>query len=1337
MGLINIYDTVSNDITAIKANGRLKNILTDIDFSHSLVLKAGEKLSGDYEVQPEDVIYIRKIPGSTAVMAGIAIAFAVIAVGVGVGSAIYAKRASDEAKAEMEKAQRNAENMAAAVQQLPFIRGAKNRKALGEVVQFIMGSVYNTPYNVTDGFYTIDGADGINSYYNAVFSAGYGNQKITQFLLGNENIAHNDNGISGVQPFDSNSLYYDSSNSNMVEVRQPGDSLTIANGNQKVSATYAASELKHEFGQDAEPVIVQAAENAMKIQVCIQFSCLRQYNSEAETWQERTAIVRPYWSNDGGTTWTEFFFAGTTSNTFVKNSNRNIRFVATKTFTAAESYGKNISIKVVKETPKAESGSQEDCQLLWYQTFQYDAVKSTSSSLVACTPLEAELFNKVTRVAYRVVANDSTQGVLEELHAITEAYARTWDGTSWSAQKITTRNPASWLVEILTSDFHIPSRFNTSELEMNSFGALYEYCEENGFYCDGIITQSEKKADILTKILSLCNATLIRNQEGLLEVFIDKEEENPVALLNTENIVSFSASKSMQKKTDGTKVTYTNRNTWTVDNFYSMLDGGSYDYTSDTVDSLGLDYVTDYEHAYKMAQRKLRERQLQPREVKADVGSEGDWYPLYSTILLQLPHLLQGLASSVIKGITTNNSGEITQIAVSDALTFEEGERYGVIIQATNSFGFKLYAAEVEGVFAEGEEEGITRILSFPTPLDVSESSIVPELGNHLSFGLLDNDGKFSKITNVMKIYGVEPNGKGGFTLTLRDYNEEVYSYGGTIPAYKSNVTRPQAGNRGVSIEDVARLRQDMNVLQEDLINAYQMLEMPIVVDADVKSVIIETNEEGKASTAQTVETQISCRQGWEDRPFVVGSINVPAGWSYEVVGGKVIFTIAEGAEVRSGQFKIPVIYRPIVQYDQYVDENDNSYVDENDANYMALETSSTTYTYDIWFSYFGLQDAVYLGPISNLASIPSITGLNNYFVWTGAETASSLSIEGKFRPARLYKFIGTNKAWKWEVDEDIAHTTFAMGDVLGVAGADLEQNNSQAYEYLAHLSANSIFADLLVANAAFISNLAADSAFIDDLASNTAFVNELIQVGGLVEESTIIEGGKIKTNLIDTDAIKATQGFFDNITISGYLNNVSGKYTGTLEVYPDADPDEAPTGYKFSVNTNGIALSTRTYISQEVYDNGVHFINSRYLRIWPRVTSRPYGYEAYTASGGVSDFENDLRIVIQGYIDRLNVLERPKHELNNDIPIRGYLKFNDFYGNPIELTLTHLELIYQDGAFLDNVFMFWGYSDVGTIYRVCFLENKRFYQYREPTGQFPIAENRINWLTKMCFWID
>ena len=76
------------------------------------------------------------------------------------------------------------------------------------------------------------------------------------------------------------------------------------------------SELKHDYEQEAVPVIVQAAENAMSIQVCIQFSCLREYNSDDEEWQERTATVIPYWSNDGGNTWHSFVFAGSNNNSF-------------------------------------------------------------------------------------------------------------------------------------------------------------------------------------------------------------------------------------------------------------------------------------------------------------------------------------------------------------------------------------------------------------------------------------------------------------------------------------------------------------------------------------------------------------------------------------------------------------------------------------------------------------------------------------------------------------------------------------------------------------------------------------------------------------------------------------------------------------------------------------------------------------------------------------------------------------------------------------------------------------------------------------------------------------
>ncbi len=818
MGLLNIYNTIDNTHETLVANGRLKNILPDVDFNHSLVLKAGNRLSGEYEVTEEDVLYVRKVPGSTAVVAVIAIVTAIIAIGVGVGSAIYAKKQSEKAKQEMEKAQRDAQNLAQQTQQLPFIRGAKNRRALGEAVQFLMGSVYNTPYNLTNGFYSIDGTDGVNSYYNAAFSCGFNSQKITQILIGNEAICTRSGGIDGEQPFDSTSIYYQN-NANRVEVRQPGSWLSLANCMQKVSSTYSGAELKHDYGHEAVPVIVQAADNAMKIQVCIQFSALREYDSEDGNWEKRLARVYPYWSNDGGQTWNMFVFAGsetkiieevTYHNCFERNVNHNIRFVAEKTFTAAESFGKQISIKVVKDTPKAESNTQEDCCLLWYQTFCYDAQKSSASSLEACMIEESELINKTTRVAYRIIADDSTQDILDELHCITEAAARTWTGSEWSETKTATRNPASWLLEILTSDVHKPSQLQDSEIDLASFGNLYEYCAENNFYCDGIITQSEKKKDVIERILKLCNASLIINNEGLYEVCIDKEEENPVALLNAENIVSFSFSKSLAKKVDGTKVTFTNRSSWTIDTFYSMLDGGGYDYTSDTVDTLAIDYATTYEHAYKIAQRQLRQRQLQPREVKVDVGHEGDFYPLYSTVLLQLPHLLQGLRSSVIKAIRYNTNQEITEIEISDLVDFVQNERYGVIIQATTEYGHKMYSGEVINETSTSS----TRILAFAEPLSLSGETILPERGNHLSFGLLDENGRFSKITNVMKIYGVEPNGKNGFTLSLRDYNDEVYAYtpsGVPLPSYQSNITKPQQREKPVSLDDLNELRNQMN----------------------------------------------------------------------------------------------------------------------------------------------------------------------------------------------------------------------------------------------------------------------------------------------------------------------------------------------------------------------------------------------------------------------------------------------------------------------------------------------------------------------------------------------
>ncbi len=794
MGIINIYGSLSEEHRTVSGNGRLRDILPEYNFDRAVFIKAGTRIGADYHVLPDDVIFVRTVPGSTAVVAGIAIVTAVIAVGVSVGASIYANRQSEEARKKSDKAQRDAQNMAQRTEQLPFIRGAKNSCALGRNIQYVMGSVYNTPYTLSSGWYSTGGENGAESYYNVTMGLGYGSQKVTDIMIGENTVLSDADGLEGYREF----RYYDLSGTNAVEICPPGKTPEISGADWKVSSEYSGAELKHEFGEEAEPVIVQAAENAKMIQVCIQFSALRQYDTKSETWEPRRATVRAYWSNDGGGSWNEMTFSGSDNNTFELNTNRTARFVAEHTFTAAESWNKAISIKVVKETPKLESGSQEDCYLLWHQTFQYDAAKSSETQLVSCAPVESEVVDKTTRLAFRFISTDSTAGILDELHCMTTGRAAVWDGTAFSGNE-PTRNPASWIYDILTNTRHRPSCYAASEIDLPSLGALYEYCRDNSLFTDGIVTADKKKRDIISQILSSVDTDMIISEEGKIAFAIDREETTPVALLNSENICSVTYAKDFSRRTDGCKVTFTNRSTWQPDSFYAMTDGGGYDSASDTVEAFSCEYVTTYSHAYRMALRRLKRRQLMPREIKVNVGHEGDWYPLYSTVCLQISQLLQGIRSSVITG-TRIQDGKLTGMSISDLVTFEDGKRYGVTVQATGPAGHRIVCREVTG-------SGRTRLLEFTEPVDAS--GVYPQPGNHLSFGLLDADGKFSRITNVMKIMGTEPNGDDGYTLTLRDYNPEVYSLSASIPEFRSNLTRRQPSAGAVSIDTLPQITME------------------------------------------------------------------------------------------------------------------------------------------------------------------------------------------------------------------------------------------------------------------------------------------------------------------------------------------------------------------------------------------------------------------------------------------------------------------------------------------------------------------------------------------------
>ena len=171
----------------------------------------------------------------------------------------------------------------------------------------------------------------------------------------------------------------------------------------------------------------------------------------------------------------------------------------------------------------------------------------------------------------RIISNESTKGNLDQININAYGKARIWNNDAWTVNKYPTRNPASWVLEIMTSDVHPHSRYNDDEIDLEALGAVYTYCKQNDFFCDGIITEDSKKADILNNILSECNTTMYRDDAtGKWTFAIEKAQSTPVALLNEQCIKSVTVTKTFERKPYAVKTTFTNRESWAVDTFYQQ-----------------------------------------------------------------------------------------------------------------------------------------------------------------------------------------------------------------------------------------------------------------------------------------------------------------------------------------------------------------------------------------------------------------------------------------------------------------------------------------------------------------------------------------------------------------------------------------------------------------------------------------------------------------------------------------------------------------------------------------------------------------------------------------------
>lgn len=804
MGIINVYKGISKESNTYNGIGKLKTILkkekVSLNYKKCVILLSGKKIDENYIVKEHDIIFIRQTPFEV-VTAVISLVVAITSAVIGGVSAYKAKKLQEEAEEQQRREQAKADAFSKSINALPFLRGAKNRSSLGLNIPFFMGNTYNVPYTLTSSFYTIGGTNGEKQYWNCIFITGF-KTLIQNVNIGTTTIVNANSQKNGV-PYITEGLhdfnqgtYFDTENK--VELQNSGEMQSLTTLNYKVTSTDYAEEIPHKYGE-TDPLkkclIKQLANNTYKVDVCISFDALRQYGpyiyayyqiEEVEYplyktgWHSKNIIFDIYYSNnttEQNPTWHKLGSIETGE----LNTDTTVRFSQTYTFDSQECYNKDIAIKIVRVTPCNEKDSQETAMLCFVNCWQYDATVSSSSEIVPCKALDTFWENKTTRIGLKVISNANTKDNLDEINTTVYAQAKTWNGNEWSEEKYPTRNPASCILEILTSDVHVHSKYSEDEIDLQSLGELYEYCEEEEFYTDGAIVDDTKKDDVIAQILSECNSTMYINSEGLLSFAIEKQQSNPVALLNDQSIKSITVSKTFERKPFAQKITYTNRDSWKVDTTYIDKDGDVqssliYD-KQKVITEIACKYITTFKHAFKYAHRSMAKQTLQPREVVVQVGHEGDYYPLYSTVLLQTKRLAVGLSSGVIKNVYTQD-GAIIGLDVSDICDFsDETKQYGMIIQSQTENSKEQLYCEVTG-------NGKTRSVRLTIPL---ECDPLPIAQNIYSFGYLSENGQFTTVTNKMMITALSPNNE-GWELTLKDYSDDIFNYG-TIPPYKTNLT--------------------------------------------------------------------------------------------------------------------------------------------------------------------------------------------------------------------------------------------------------------------------------------------------------------------------------------------------------------------------------------------------------------------------------------------------------------------------------------------------------------------------------------------------------------------
>ena len=847
----NLIKSLKNtaEVVEIEAGRSARRNFPGVDFENAVLIINGKISTPDTIIQDNDTVTLRLIPGDLTDTPWWVATF-IIPFGFLIQPAELAYKAREqaaEAEAELEKIKRMTN--APSIDNRPFLRGATNAIATGKSQPYFCGRNFLTPYLFTKPYYKISGNLGNTQEVINVLEGGFKGVGIDIVGIGDTSIAYLNAAQNGVYSVGAGIFA-----NGQVEIRQDGQLFqAITQANYKVNSKIVNREITEDYKiqeGNGEYLVLTLDPCALDVEICINFP-YGLYEIDEESGEEGASAVTiiPEVSFDGGATWTSNIFTwhaeGYTplpfpfpTNYILEYWKKSVRLVGNYTFNLDHyrtlAGRSNILIRI-RNASVENQYARRNCYVYYYQSRIFDPLKSSTpagvlndggaAGLVPCLNVEARERSLSNMIAIKLVANENNKDKLTQINIIATSLCRTWNGSAWSTGKTETRNPAAIALEILTSPLHPASKYDDTEIDLDAFGAFYEYCQNNDLYFDDLITQPQKKDAELKKIADACGVAFYKDIYGRYSVAIDQAQENAVAVYNPQNIISLTNKKTFARRVDALRVKYidsTNNtykeNTYTV----TRLENGqpvTIDENS-IIKEIDAPGITRQSQVVKYARRLMAIDELRPVTTTLKIGAEGVYYTPFAKIEIQDPSINHDAQDTIIDSVTYQY-GLLKKIYLKQPVNFADPlKAYGIVINAINENGATPVALKVEG-------EGITKELDVITDYSISQPE--PTTGNVASFGELDIDGEFSKITHEYIITRIART-DGGFNLDLQEYNEAIYNPG-TIPAYKPIVNNTPTLEQGTIPPDA--------VTHEELDNKV------IGINADTVQAAVDTIQNG------------------------------------------------------------------------------------------------------------------------------------------------------------------------------------------------------------------------------------------------------------------------------------------------------------------------------------------------------------------------------------------------------------------------------------------------------------------------------------------------------------